>query len=97
MQDDVIARFEARYEEAHAEQQALQEQLAEAMEQLDNARGRVADLIQARGKLRKQLDAQHAQFSAERTALATQTAALKVRNALYCTRIDTQRSGNPAG
>ncbi|KAK9818004.1 hypothetical protein WJX72_005629 [[Myrmecia] bisecta] len=75
--DEVIQRFEARYAEAHAESRQLQASMQDAYKKLDVSEARVADLIEARAKLRKQLDQKQAEFAAMHAAMQAEIAALK--------------------
>lgn len=59
MQDEVIQRFEDRCTEANAEIQQLKAELQDATKGLETAEGRLANTLESRNKLRKQLEAQH--------------------------------------
>lgn len=59
MQDEVIQRFEDRCTEANAEIQQLKGELQNVGKQRETAEGRLASTLDARNKLKKQLEGQH--------------------------------------
>lgn len=97
MQDDVIQRFEARYTEAHAEGRQATAALKDALQKLDDSEARVAELIEARSKLRKQLDREQAEASTREANLKSEISSQRVSTILVDTimhSVDTSLACN---
>lgn len=84
LQDEVIARFEARCTEAVAENRSLQAKLQETQKSLQITESRLAEIMDARGQLRCQLDNSHAEFAVMQASLQAELAALKVHTQPAC-------------
>lgn len=78
LQDEVIQSFEARYAEAQSEAVSYKAQLDTALAALDNSQLRVGELVDARAKLRRQLQASEAAAEQAAAAAKAEVAQLQV-------------------
>ncbi|KAL3148684.1 hypothetical protein ABBQ38_014099 [Trebouxia sp. C0009 RCD-2024] len=69
LQDEVIQRFEDRCTEANADIQRLQAALQDATKRLETADNRLSSTIESRNKLRKQVEAKHAEMTSTQASL----------------------------
>lgn len=77
-QDEVIQRFEDRCTEANAEIQQLQAALQDVSKRLETADNRLSSTIDTRNKLRKQLEAKHAEMASMQASLQADNEVLQV-------------------
>jgi hypothetical protein len=77
-QDEVIAKFEARYTEAAAERQQAQEALQEAQKAAAAAEARVGQLLDGRAGLRREAQRAVADGVASQASLQGEIAMLRV-------------------
>ena len=78
MQDEVIQRFEDRCTEANAEIQQLQAALQDSSKRLETANNRLSSTMDSRNKLRKQLEAKHAEMTSMQASLQADKEVLQV-------------------
>lgn len=78
MQDEVVQRFEDRGTEANAEIQQLQAALQDTSKRLETADNRLTSTMESRNKLRKQLEAKHADMTSMQASLQADNEILQV-------------------
>ena len=78
VQDAVIQRFEDRCTEANVEIQQLQAALQDSSKRLETADNRLSSTMDSRNKLRKQLEAKHAEMTSLQASLQADKEVLQV-------------------
>ena len=74
----MIQRFEDRCTEANAEIQQLQAALQDTSKRLETADNRLSSTMDTRNKLRKQLEAKHAEMTSMQASLQSDNQVLQV-------------------